>query len=132
MLRFILLAVGLSLLLVVCITAGAQGGWYHQPSYTHVIVLFLAVSHIGLYRFVVKHMDQRPQDFVKIYLGTTVLRILFFGVFIFLIIRLDPRSSTSNALVFLVSYFLFTGLEVAMLYVAVRGQKPPDSGQKGG
>jgi len=126
------MAGGLSVLLVMLITAGAQQDWYNYPSYARTIVFFLAIAHIGLYRFIVQNLHQRPQDFVKIYLGTTVLRILFFGLFIFLILRMDPRSGTSNALTFLASYFLFTGLEVAMLYAAVRGQKPPNSGQKGG
>lgn len=129
--RFILLAGGLALLLVAMITLGAEKEYYKYPSYTKTIVLFLTVAHVGLFHFIVRHLGQHPQDFVKIYLGTTVLRILFFGVFIFLILRLDPRSGTGNALVFLVSYFLFTGLEVAMLYAAVRDQKPRNSGQKG-
>lgn len=111
---------------------GAGKGWFAQPSYSEEIILFLAFTHILLYNFIVRQLGQRPEDFVKIYMGSTVLRILFFGLFIFLVIRWDPPSRTSNALLFLVSYFLFTLLEVAALYVRVNARKPPSAGRKEG
>lgn len=131
MFRFFLLVSVVALLLYVAVRAGADQGWFHYPSYSDEIVLFLALSHLGLFYLILRQLGQRPEDFVKVYLGSTVLRILFFGLFIFLIIRLDPGSAVGNALCFLVCYFIFTALEVSMLYVAVTNQKPPRTGQKG-
>lgn len=112
------------------VVTGAAQGWFLLPSFTGEIITFLAVAHVGLYYFVDRQLSLRPEDFVKVYLGTTVLRILFFGLFIFLLLRLDHASATRNALMFLVSYFLFTALEVTLLYRLVHFRKPPNGGQK--
>ena len=130
--RFILLAAGLAALLLGAVYTGASQRWFTYPSFSKETIAFLCLSHIVLYVFLVRHLDQRPEDFVKLYLGSTVIRILFFGLFVFVIIRLDRNSGSGNALVFLLSYFLYTGLEVGMLYGAVKNRKPPETGQKGG
>lgn len=114
------------------VRTGVSSAWFMQPSFSNEIIGLLSVSHLGLYWIITRQLGQRPEDFVKIYLGSTVLRILFFGVFIFVLIRMDPVSASRNAVLFLVSYFLFTGLEVGALYVAVNGQKPTNTGQKEG
>lgn len=128
--RFFLLVFGLAALLYAGVEGAARQGWFERPSYSDEIILFLGLAHLGLFLFVVRQLDNRPEDFVKIYLGSTVLRILFFGLFIFLVIRLDAAAGPSNALFFLVCYFLFTGLEVAALYPVVSDRKPAKQGQK--
>jgi len=130
MVRFVLLVSGLAALLYAGLASGVAQGWFARPSYSDEIILFLGLAHLGLFVFVLRQLDNRPEDFVKIYLGSTVLRILFFGVFIFLVIRMDPVSGPSNALFFLLCYFLFTGLEVAALYPIVAKRKPAKQGQK--
>ena len=128
--RFFLLAFGLAALLYAGLAGAVIQGWFPKPTYSDEIILFLALSHLGLFGFVLRQLDARPEDFVKIYLGSTVLRILFFGVFIFLVLRLDPVSGPANALFFLLCYFLFTGLEVAALYPIVSKREPAKQGQK--
>ena len=130
MVRFFLLVIGLSALLYAGIAGGAGQGWFARPSYSDEIILFLGLAHLGLFAFVLRQLDSRPDDFVKVYLGSTVLRILFFGLFIFLVLRIDPASGPANALFFLLCYFLFTGLEVAALYPIVSERKPSQRGQK--
>lgn len=131
MLRFSLLTFLLAAILYGGVAFGASQGWFEMPSFALESTLFLMIAHAGMFGFVTRHLNQQPGDFVKIYLGSAVLRILFFGVFIFLVIRLDPVSSTGNALFFLVSYFLFTGLEVVALYRTVNRNMPIKTGQKG-
>lgn len=75
-------------------------------------------------------MGQRPEDFVKIYLGITVLRILFFGLFILAIIFIDQPGAHGNVLLFLISYFLFTTLEVSALFLKISAQKPTNRDRK--
>jgi hypothetical protein len=130
MVRFFLLVLGLAALLYGGLAAAVSQGWFPRPSYSDEIILFLALAHLGLFGFVLRQLDARPEDFVKIYLGSTVLRIFFFGLFIFLVLRMDTVSGPSNALFFLVCYFLFTGLEVAALYPVVSKRKPSKQGQK--
>ncbi|MBL7852529.1 MAG: hypothetical protein JNN04_16610 [Cyclobacteriaceae bacterium] len=131
MVRFVLMVLGLASVLFAGVAMGVRQGWFARPSYSDEIILFLGLAHLGLFGFILRRLDSGPEDFVKIYLGSTVLRILFFGLFIFLVIRLDPVSGPANALFFLLSYFLFTGLEVAALYPIVSNRKPAKQGQKG-
>jgi hypothetical protein len=131
-LRFALIVSGLALALYLAVTGGSRQGWFAGPSYSEEIVLFLTVSHLALYHVIIRRIEDRAEDFVKIYLGSTVLRILFFGLFIFLLLRFDPESGPSNALFFLLCYFLFTALEVGMLYMDLNNRKPPFKGQKEG
>ena len=132
MLRFTLLAILLAAVLIAAVKAGITWGWFQRPGFDTEIIVFMTVSHIGLYSTITRQLNQRPELFVKIYLGATVLRILFFGVFVFAIIWLDPTTATQNALLFLLSYFLFTSLEVSALFIAVINQKPTNLGQKEG
>jgi len=131
-LRFIILVLLLSAGIILALQTGVSHAWFAQPSFASEIVALLAISHAGLYAIITRQLGQRPEDFVKIYLGSTVLRILFFGLFIFVIIKIDPVSASRNAVLFLLTYFLFTALEVGALYVAVNGQKPTKTGQKEG
>lgn len=131
MIRFIIQVLTLAAALVGLASLGSSQGWFDYPSYTLEIVIFLAAAHLGGYCVVIRQLNQRPEDFVKIYLGLTVLRILFFGIFIFAVIKLDAQQDAGNALFFLVSYFLFTALEVIALFQVVNGKTPTKTGQKG-
>lgn len=72
---------------------------------------------------IARRLGVRPTDFVTIYLGTTVLRILLFGAFIFVVIRLDKAGAWRNATLFLVCYFLFTAVEVLTLFYQINSPK---------
>ena len=124
MVKLTLLAVLLGLTIFSFVTAGQGMGWFIRPSFSGTIIIFLALATILLYRFTIRKLGYRPEDFVKIYLGTTVLRILFFGGFIFTLIILHRPGARGNASLFLVSYFLFTALEVAILFRQVNSKKP--------
>jgi len=132
MLRFTVLIILFAAALFMAVQQGVSIGWFEHPTFTNEIIAMLAISHLGLYAIITRQLDGRPEDFVKIYLGSTVLRILFFGLFIFVVIWLDRTSASRNAVLFLISYFLFTCLEVVALYIAVNGQKPTNRGQKEG
>lgn len=104
--------------------AGSGWGWFTRPSFFSEIIIFLALSTVALYWFTTRKVNLQPDDFVKIYLGATVLRILFFGGFIFSVIILDKVGAEENALFFLVCYFLFTAQEVLVLFRQINAGKP--------
>ena len=112
------------------VTVGAEDGTFESPSYYREIISFVALSTVALYWFTTQKMGMEASNFVKIYLGATVLRILFFGGFIFTIIQLDPSGARGNASLFLVCYFLFTILEVVVLFREINSRKSSGSGQK--
>ncbi len=106
----------LTALITLIVIAGFHAGTFPLPSFFREIVIFLSLSTVGLYWFTIQRISGQPDDFIKIYLGATVLRILFFGGFIFTVIRLDPAGAVGNTVLFLFCYFLFTILEVVVLY----------------
>lgn len=130
MIRFVIYLSLLSLSVYGFVEWGTSGHWFIRPSFTSEIILFLSATHLGLYVLITRQLAEQPVDFVKVYLGITVMRILFFGLFVFALIWIDPTGATGNALLFLVAYVLFTTLEVASLFVRINGQKPANLGQK--
>lgn len=111
-------------------TVGAQQEWFSMPSYSLEIIIFLALSTIGLCWVIILKLRVHPEDFVKVYLGATILRIIIFGGFIFLIIILDRPAARPNVVLFLVGYFLFTALEVGILLQQISSQKGVKGSQK--
>ncbi len=114
----------LAFLILGFVLAGSGRAWFTRPSFFIEIILFLALSTIALYWFTTRKINLQPDEFVKIYLGATVMRILFFGGFIFTVIMLDKLGAKENALLFLVCYFLFTALEVMVLYRQINARRP--------
>lgn len=108
---------------------GNQLAWFSMPSYSSEILLFFTLINVGLFGFTSQKVQKHPDAFVGIYLGATVIRILFFGGFILVVIRLDTDGATKNALFFLICYCLYTPLEIGMLY---RQIKSAGKGQKDG
>lgn len=111
-------------------TVGSRQEWFSMPSFFLEIIIFLALSTIVLCWVITVTLKQHPEDFVKVYLVATVLRIVVFGGFIFLIIILDRSGARRNGVLFLGSYFLFTALEVAILLQQINSQKGAKGGQK--
>jgi len=130
LLRFAILTVMLSAFIAISVIWGSTAGSFIIPSYCYEIIFFLGLSTLGLFGFTVRRINIAAADFVRIYLGATVLRILFFGGFIFTVIFLDPPGAQGNAILFLVSYFLFTILEVIVLLNEINTKKSLRNGQK--
>lgn len=84
-----------------------------NPSYLILILTVLAIATWGIYFFM-----QRTNrgDFVRNYMLTIVLKLLVGGIFIFILFYADKSGADANAVLFLVAYLLFTGLEVGFLF----------------
>jgi hypothetical protein len=109
---------------------GASLGWFGMPSFFTEILIFFGLFNSVLYWILARKQAVDPADFVKIYLGVTVLRLLIFGGFIYALILLDKPGAPKNALFFLIGYFLFTLQEVWTLFRKIDAQKMLKSGQK--
>jgi hypothetical protein len=102
--RFILGVIALTILLWAAAQWFAMMGLIDtMPSYWLEILLLLSVSTIAIFYFLQKMKAAEPLDFVKS------------GVFIFILIKLDPAGATANALFFMISYLFFTSYEVIVL-----------------
>jgi hypothetical protein len=96
----------------------AVGFWGFEtlPGHFYQTLLFLFVSTVGLYRFLLRTKQQRPDFFVQFYLATLTVRLIAFGTYVFLMARSQPEQAPSNIVFFMVVYFIFTAIEIGFLY----------------
>lgn len=128
--RFYLLTFLLAIGIWVLLAAGQAQGWLDMPPSTPLILLFLAASTAGLFRIMISRINGPAQDFTRAYLAATVLRILVYGLFIWIVIFLDAEHSHGNAAIFLISYLLFTALEVVALFLKINFAKSTPEKEK--
>jgi hypothetical protein len=118
MLRFIIsVATAIAVLLSAVYIGGHQHWLTTTPSFATEIILFLGISTIVIFYFLLKHA--RSRAFTQAYLASMVLKMLTYAGFILVIIFSDKGGAFANAVLFLVAYVLFTGLEVGFLFPAV-------------
>ncbi len=86
------------------------------PGYFYRTLIFLFVSTAGLYRFLLRTKQQRPDFFVQFYLATLGIKLIAYGTYAFLMVRDQPDQASANIVFFMVVYFLFTAIEIGFLY----------------
>lgn len=128
--RFVILTLITAGIIVFGVVFGVSQRYFSSPSFFKEIIIFLAFSNILLYSFSKQKANEAPTDFIKIYLGSTVLKILFFGAFIFTVMRMDMPGASGNTALFLISYFVFTILEITILFLEINSQNSPNRRQK--
>lgn len=101
------------LLLLSAVLTWAAKMWL-EVSFLLSILVFLFASTWLVFAWMAR--KNQPEDFVKNYLLSIVLKLLAGGIFIAVIIFSDKVFADSNALFFMVSYLMFTGAEVAFLF----------------
>ena len=110
MFRFIL-----TVLLVVAILAGMVLLFVPgRPSFLFQTSFFLLLMAVITYRYLQRTAG--PEDFVRLYLGMVVLKLLMGLGYAVLIITQDREGARPNVLYFLIVYFILTRVEVGFLY----------------
>jgi hypothetical protein len=96
----------------------AVGFWGLEtlPTYFYRTLIFLFVSTAGLYRFLLKTKQERSDYFVQLYLLTLAIKLMAYGVYMFIVIRSQPDQAVPNAVFFMAVYFIFTAIEISFLY----------------
>lgn len=102
----------LSLLLIGVTYGLSYKGIVEKPSFINETVILLALSTGGIYAYLIK----KPAYFIQLYLLTMVVKLLAFATYTFLIVLYDQKGAGLNVVFFMISYFLFTALEVIFLY----------------
>lgn len=106
---------------------GAGEGWFLLPTFFLKTLIFLVFSTSVI--FVYLYQANKPTFFLQLYLVTMVLKLLAYCAYNFIMILNDRASAVGNVVFFMVTYFLFTILEIAFLYHKISGQNP--SGNEG-
>ncbi len=110
--RFIIVAIIISLLLV--------GGGYlffeTLPGFFFESILLLLLSTLGLYRFLINIKRDKPDYFVPLYLATLAVKLIAYGAYIFVLVKLQPEQMFENVVFFMIGYVIFTGVETYFLH----------------
>ena len=96
----------------------AVGVWGLEsaPEYFYRTVVFLFICTAGLFRFLLRTKQQRPDFFVQFYLATMVVKLIAYGAYLFVVITSLTENAVADVAVFMVVYFIFTAIEIGFLY----------------
>lgn len=86
------------------------------PSYFFETMVLLLIGTAGLYFYLVDVKNERPDYFVQLYIATLFAKMIAYAAYVFFVVWDDKPNAHSNALFFMIAYFLFTGIEVYFLY----------------
>lgn len=96
----------------------ASAGWFVMPSAAFEIVVLSVIVTAAVYGILFR--TKEPMLFTNLYLLTIGLKVLLFGVFLFLIKLLWAATDlTANAILLMVLYVVLTALEVTALFLKV-------------
>jgi len=95
---------------------GAHNLWWHLPSYGWEIIL---ITSFFTCLIVFRLNKTLKKYFIQFYLLSLVLKLLMGGFLVGLILWLDKRLANENAITVLITYIVFTSLEVFFLYNAI-------------
>lgn len=86
------------------------------PTFFYQTLIFLFITTGGLYRFLMKTKQDRPDYFVQLYLLTMALKLIGYGAYLFIVVRSQPQDVAGNIVFFMGVYFVFTAIEIGFLY----------------
>jgi hypothetical protein len=104
----------LAIVTVIILVAGLSGQW-KLPSFFYQSLILLVTGTGGLFYFLLRTRDTRPDYFVQLYLLTIAVKLLAYGAFLGLVIWTDREGAAHNVVFFMVVYAVFTALEVGFL-----------------
>lgn len=95
-------------------------GMEKQPEFLYQSLVFLFLATAGLYRFLFKMKQDRPDYFVQLYLLTLVVKIIASAAYLFVMV-IGLADPARDVVFFMAVYFVFTALEIGFLYRKVTG-----------
>ena len=104
----------LTALVATGVYVGHRQGFFPLPSYGWEIIFYMAFSTAAMVNILLKKSG--PILFTQLYLLTIVIKMLIGSVVILFIIFINREGAFENAVLFIITYTLFTMLEVIFLY----------------
>jgi hypothetical protein len=111
MVRFIVVLLVVASLIVGIVLISVS----ERPQFLYQTVVFLFLTTTGLYHYLLKTKQQRPDYFVQLYLLTMVVKMIASGTYLFVMVWGQPNP-IPDVVLFMVVYFVFTALEIGFLY----------------
>ena len=113
--KFFLIAIVLGVCVYFGVSMGVSAQWFSEPSLALVIVglniIVTSVLYRGLYKV------QGTPLFINGYLLSIVLKLVFYSGLLLTIRIVTPNFLTGNAILLMFCYFIFTILEVVVLFL---------------
>jgi hypothetical protein len=104
------------ILAALLILAIGQWGMEMRSEFFYRTLIFLFVCTAGLYRFLLRTKQQRPDFFVQFYLATMVVKLIAYGAYMFVVVTSQTEKAAADVVFFMVVYFIFTAIEIGFLY----------------
>ncbi len=121
MIRVFIVLTGVTLALLGCLYLAQSQDWISDfPSFSIEILIFLLIGTLINFRYL--NRITSPELFVRMYLFMMALKLLAFGAFVVVIILYDKPGAKENIVFFIITYLIFTGLEVGFLYQKIERQ----------
>jgi hypothetical protein len=116
--KFYFLLLAWVLIIGLAMEFGIDDLWWKRPSFGWEIIGIVAlITSLVFFRLNKTHQNQ----FVLHYLLSLVLKLLMGGVLVGVTFWLDKKAANENAVLFLVTYLVFTCVEVFFLYSKING-----------
>lgn len=115
MIRFFIILVILVISLILLFLGGERFNWWQAPSFSVEITLILGIFTGVLFSYLDKIRIHQPDIFSSFYLLSIAVKLIGGLALMGAVFWLDKPSAFGNAIVFLVGYCVFTGVEVFFL-----------------
>jgi len=115
LLRFLLSLLTGAILLALVTWAGSEWGWWILPLFWKEIIFFVFLITVVIGYNLITIRRKQAQAFVQFYLLSISLKMVAGLAFVFFIIWKTPAEAKGSAALFIVSYLVFTFLEVVFL-----------------
>jgi hypothetical protein len=106
---------------------GERIGYFRKPSFFLETLLFTFFVTVVIFAYLYK--AKSGSFFVQLYLLTMVLKVLAYCAYNLVVVLKDKPSAAGNVVFFMLTYFLFTAVEIGFLYRKVNMQN--GSGNEG-
>jgi len=88
---------------------------FPAPSF-FVLTLLILLAATAL-SFALLYRSRNPSAFLQSYLLSTTLKLLGYGAYNLIVVFTDRAAATANVLFFMLTYLVFTVMEIAFLYL---------------
>lgn len=122
MLRFILAALTTAMLIAAVVIVGFDRGWIEEKP-TFFVPTLILVTFVTIVIYTYLYRLKNPDSFTQFYLLLMVVKVFAFLAYNIAIVLNNRADAAPNVIFFLLTYFIFTGLEIGFLYLHVSTRK---------
>lgn len=90
-----------------------------QPTFFWTTAFFVAGVSILIFLALIVFGRRKPERFVKLVLGSTVIKLIVFMMFVAGLIYMDRENANVNVVLFLALYICYTTAEVVLVFKKV-------------